>query len=445
MYLDQLLNSGHAGEWGICGVGVMAQDLAMRNALRSQDGLYTLLLKHPDGHCTARVIGSIIQYLYTPDDPTVVVSKIASSDTRIVSLTITEGGYNFRPDSEEFNFGDPAIQSDLRPGASPKTVFGLLTEALRLRRDRGDRPLTVLSCDNIASNGDVARRMLLAFAERKDPGVRAWIERHVAFPNSMVDRITPVTTDADREIVRTRFGIGDDWPVVCEPYVQWVVEDRFMAGRPNLEAVGVQLVADVAPFEMMKLRLLNAGHQALAYFGYLSGYRFIHETMKDPAFVDFLTGFMDEEATPTLAPVPGIDLSHYKRTLRERFGNPEIRDSLSRICAYTSDRIPKWILPIIWEQLRAGGPVMRCAAVVASWARYAEGVDEQGGQITVVDRRQRELMSVAANNRRSPNAFINNRAIFGNLADQPRFAAAYHEALDLLHSRGARATVEHFR
>jgi mannitol 2-dehydrogenase len=218
-----------------------------------------------------------------------------------------------------------------------------------------------------------------------------------------------------------------------------------MAGRPNLEAVGVQLVADVAPFEMMKLRLLNAGHQALAYFGYLSGYRFIHETMKDPAFVDFLTGFMDEEATPTLAPVPGIDLSHYKRTLRERFGNPEIRDSLSRICAYTSDRIPKWILPIIWEQLRAGGPVMRCAAVVASWARYAEGVDEQGGQITVVDRRQRELMSVAANNRRSPNAFINNRAIFGNLADQPRFAAAYHEALDLLHSRGARATVEHFR
>jgi mannitol 2-dehydrogenase len=445
MYLDQLLNSGGSRDWGICGVGVMDQDLAMRDALRSQDGLYTLLLKHPDGHCTARVIGSIIRYLYGPDDPIAVINKIASPDTCIVSLTITEGGYNFRPDSQEFNFDDSAIKSDLQPRESPKTVFGLLAEALRLRRDRGGGPLTVLSCDNIAGNGDVARQMLLAFAERKDPEIKTWIERHVAFPNSMVDRITPVTTEADREVVRTRFGIDDLWPVVCEPYVQWVVEDRFMAGRPDLEAVGVQLVADVAPFEMMKLRLLNAGHQALAYFGYLSGYRFIHETMKDPAFVDFLTGFMDEEATPTLAPVPGIDLDHYKCTLRDRFGNPEIRDALVRICAYTSDRIPKWILPIIWEQLRAGGPIKRCAAIVASWARYAEGVDDRGEPIAVVDHRQRELMSFAANNRGSPDAFINNRAIFGDLADQQRFAVAYREALGLLHTRGAQETVEHYR
>jgi mannitol 2-dehydrogenase len=445
MYLDQLLNKGGPADWGICGVGVMEQDLAMREALHHQDGLYTLLVKHSDGSCTARVIGSIIQYLYAPDNPARVVERIASSDTRIVSLTITEGGYNFRPGTEEFDFENSGIRLDLRPGALPQTVFGLLTEALRLRRARGGGPLTVLSCDNIPGNGNVARRMMLAFAERKNPTLRDWMERQVAFPNSMVDRITPVTAEADREVVREQFGIDDVWPVVCEPFVQWVIEDSFAAGRPALDSVGVQLVADVAPFELMKLRLLNAGHQAIAYLGYLSGYRYVHEVMRDPVFVDFLTGFMDNEAMPTLPEVPGTDLSLYGRTLRDRFGNPEIKDSLARICAYTSDRIPKFLLPIIQEQLRDCGPIAHSAAVIASWARYAEGADEQGRPIDVVDRWRDELMAAAADNCHSPAAFVQNRAVFGNISDHPRFMAAYLRALDLLHTRGARATAAEYR
>jgi mannitol 2-dehydrogenase len=445
MYLDQLMNNGRPLDWGICGVGVMEQDIAMREALRRQDGLYTLLVKYPDGSCSARVIGSIIQYLYAPDNPARVVEKIASRDTRIVSLTITEGGYNLCPGTGEFDFDDPGIRLDLQPGAVPRTVFGLLTEALRLRRERGGGPLTVLSCDNIPGNGNLARRMLSAFAERKNPALREWMEDHVAFPNSMVDRITPVTTKGDREATKSLFNIDDAWPVVCEPFVQWVVEDRFMAGRPALETVGVQLVGDVAPFELMKLRLLNAGHQAIAYLGFLSGYRYVHEVMRDPVFVDFLTGFMDKEAMPTLPSVPGTDLGLYGRTLRERFGNPEIKDSLARICAYTSDRIPKFLLPIIQEQLRNGGPISRSAAVIASWARYAEGVDEQGRRIDVVDRWQDKLMAVAASNCHSPAAFIQDRAIFGDIQDDRRFMTAYLRALNLLHTRGARATAADLR
>jgi mannitol 2-dehydrogenase len=445
MYLDQLLVRGGATEWGICGVGVLEQDLAMRDALRSQDELYTLMVKYPDGSRTARVIGSIVEYLYAPEDSARVVEEIASPNTRIVTLTITEGGYNFRADTGEFDFENPGVRLDLQPGAAPRTVFGLLTEALRLRWKRGGWPVTVLSCDNIPGNGNVARRMFLSFAGRKDPALGAWIEGHVSFPNSMVDRITPVTTDADRKEVRELFGIDDAWPVVCEPYAQWVVEDHFMAGRPELETVGVQMVADVAPFELMKLRMLNAGHQAIAYLGYLSGHRHVHEAMRDPVFVDFLTGFMEKEAMPTVPAVPGVDLGTYGLILRERFGNPEIRDSLARICAYTSDRIPKFLLPVIREQLRSGGPIERGAAVIASWARYAEGVDEQGGRIEVVDHLRDKLMATAGGNRRSPAAFVQNREVFGDISDDPRFMAAYLGALNLLHTKGARATAAEYR
>jgi mannitol 2-dehydrogenase len=268
------------------------------------------------------------------------------------------------------------------------------------------------------------------------------VEREVRFPNSMVDRITPVTTAADRAEVTGRFGIQDEWPVICEPFKQWVLEDAFTAGRPPYEDAGVQVVDDVEPYELMKLRLLNAGHQALCYFGYLCGYRLVHEAARDPLFQAFLLGYMDEEATPTLAPVPGVDLGGYKHTLLERFSNPEVRDTIARLCAESSDRIPKWLLPVIRAQLETGGEIRRSAAVVASWARYAEGIDEQGEPIEVVDRLRDSLMLLAGRQRQDPDAFIANRFLFGDLVNDERFRTAYRSALASLHERGARATLE---
>jgi mannitol 2-dehydrogenase len=257
-----------------------------------------------------------------------------------------------------------------------------------------------------------------------------------------VDRITPATTDADRAEIAGRFGIDDRWPVVCEPFVQWVLEDDFAAGRPPYEHAGVQLVGRVEPYELMKLRLLNGSHQALGYFAYLAGYRLVHEAAQDPLFQAFLLGYMDREATPTLSPVPGVDLARYKHTLLERFANPQIRDTIARLCAQSSDRIPKFLLPVIRRQLATGGEIKRSAAVVASWARYAEGVDEQGQPIDVVDRYSGRLTSLARRQREDPTAFIANRDLFGDLAGDERFVTAYRSALASLHQHGARATLE---
>jgi mannitol 2-dehydrogenase len=446
MYLDRLMavdvGGGEGLDWGICGVGVMPFDLRMRDVLTAQDGLYVLVEKAPDGGWDPRVVGSIVDYLYAPDDPEAVIEKLADPATRIVSLTVTEGGYNVHPVTGEFDADNAAIQADLRGDAPPATTFGLVTEALVRRRDRGVAPFTVMSCDNIQGNGHVAAKMFIAYARLRDSELGDWVASNVAFPNSMVDRITPMTTDEDRAQVSERTGIEDGWPVVCEPFTQWVLEDRFTLGRPAVEQVGVQVVDDVEPYELMKLRLLNASHQALCYFGYLSGYRLVHEVAQDPLFAEFLLAYMDNEATPTLAPVPGVDLTAYKHQLIERFSNAAVRDTVARLCAESSDRIPKWLLPVIRENLAAGRDVRHAAAVVASWARYAEGVDEQGEPITVVDRLADSLTPVARTQRSDPLAFVANRELFGDLVDHSGFTEPYLAALESLHTRGARATLE---
>jgi mannitol 2-dehydrogenase len=296
--------------------------------------------------------------------------------------------------------------------------------------------------DNLEGNGDLAKQAFTAFARLRTGELGDWVEEHSRFPNSMVDRITPQTTDADRVALREGFGVDDQWPVVCEPYTQWVLEDAFSGGRPPYEDAGVQVVDDVRPYELMKLRLLNAGHQALCYFAYLAGYRLVHDAAQDPLFKRFLLGYMDEEGRPAVPPVPGIDLGDYTRTLIDRFSNPEVRDTIARLCAQSSDRIPKWLLPVVRHQLEAGGPIERSAAVVASWARYAEGVDEQGRPIEVVDQLADRIMAAAARQRDDPLAFISDRELFGDLVDDERFVAAYLAALRSLHERGARATLE---
>ena len=442
MYIDQLMEQGKALDWGICGVGVMPFDLKMKEAMQSQDCLYTLVEKASDGSWEPRIIGSIVQYLYAPDDPEAVIEKMADPATRIVSLTITEGGYNFHPVTGKFDDTNPAVKADLAPGAVPATTFGLITEALVRRRSRGIEPFTVMSCDNIQGNGHVAQEVFTAFARLRDPELGDWVAGNVQFPNSMVDRITPVTTDEDRAQISERFAVDDAWPVVCEPFTQWALEDKFTAGRPPFEDVGVQVVPDVMPYELMKLRLLNASHQALCYFGYLAGYRLVHEVAQDPLFANFLLDYMNREATPTLAPVPGIDLDAYKHQLIERFSNAAVRDTVARLCARSSERIPTWLVPVIRENLAAGRDVRLSAAVVASWARYAEGVDEQGDPIKIDDQLADTVQRLAAQQRDDPLAFVKNRELFGDLATEQGFTEPYLNALNSLHSKGSRATLE---
>ena len=445
MYVDALMNEGEALDFGIVGVGTMPGDTRMRDALNGQDGLYTLVVKHPDGRREPRVIGSMLRFLHAADDPGAVLAVMRAASTRIVSLTITEGGYLFHPSTGEFDAEHPLIQPDLPPGATPTTPFGFIVEALRLRREDGTPPFTLMSCDNIPGNGDVAKKMIVAFARLKDPDLAAWIESAVRFPNSMVDRITPVTAPEDITALEDEFHVEDAWPVVCEPFTQWALEDAFeggVAGRPAFEDVGVQLVPDVEPYELMKLRLLNASHQALCYLGYLSGYRYAHEVCQDPLFIQFLLAYMDREATPTLHDLPGVDLTAYKHQLIERFANPEVRDTLARLCAESSDRIPKWLVPVIRTNLEKGGEIERSALVVASWARYAEGVDEQGQPIEVVDQLRDRVMAAAARQNDEPLAFVRDEQLFGDLASNERFAEAYTRWLESLHQAGARSTLE---
>jgi len=447
MYLDRLMEAGEALEWGICGVGVLPGDARMAEIMAAQDCLYTLVLKHPDGTYEPRVVGSITEYLFAPADPEAVLEKMADPAVRVVSLTVTEGGYHVNPVTGELDTRDPRLQADLTGDAAPQTTFGFIVEALRRRRDRGVPAFTVMSCDNIQGNGDVAHKMITAYArareERTGGDLADWVQAEVPFPNSMVDRITPVTTDEDRAAVAERFGVQDAWPVVCEPFVQWVLEDRFGAGRPPYERVGVQVVDDVHPYELMKLRLLNASHQALGYLGYLAGHRYAHEASQDDLFARFLLAYMDDEATPTLEPVPGVDLDAYKPGLVERFANPEVRDTLARLCADSSNRIPTWLLPVVRENLAAGRSVAHAALVVAAWARYAEGVDEQGEPIEVVDAGAGQRTAAARAQLEGDDlAFLRDPDLFGDLAEQEAFTTPYRQALASLHERGARATLE---
>jgi mannitol 2-dehydrogenase len=442
MYLDRLMNAGLATDWGICGIGVLPADSRMAEVMSAQDCLYTLVVKHADGRSEPRVIGSIVDYLLAPADPDAAVERMADPAIRIVSLTVTEGGYSFNQVTGEFDASPTAIAADLVPGAVPGTTFGLVTEALARRRARGIAPFTVMSCDNIQGNGHLAHRVFTSFARLRDPDLAEWIDTCVTFPNSMVDRITPATTDADRDALRDEFAIADAWPVVCEPFTQWVLEDRFVQGRPPYEEAGVMVVDDVEPYELMKLRLINASHQALCYFGYLAGYRLVPEAAGNPLFSRFLLDYMEQEATPTLRPVPGIDLDSYRHEVIERFSNPGVRDTIGRLCAESSDRIPKWLIPVVRDQLAAGREVTRSAAVVASWARYAEGVDEQGAAITIVDRLASELTAIASNHADDDLAFLRRRDLFGDLADQPAFTVPYRNALDRLHREGSLATLQ---
>ena len=370
-------------------------------------------------------------------DPEPVIALMAHANTKIVSLTITEGGYNFNPTTGEFNFDNPDIQHELHHPHDPITIYGFLTAALKRRRDASLPAFTILSCDNIEHNGDMARNMLGTFVEAQDADLAAWIAKEVCFPNSMVDRITPVTTPADKELLAQEYGVKDAWPVTCEPFIQWVVEDKFSNSRPALENVGVQFVPDVGPYEKMKLRLLNAGHSVLGILGALHGHPTINACIEDPVFKTYLRAFLDTEATPVLGTIEGIDLEEYKDSLLERFANPNIKDSVSRICSESSAKLPKFLIPTIHENLGTGGSIQFATLVIAAWCYYSnKQVDVNGKSLEISDALKDELHEAAEATEFDPLAFIKQRALFGDLIKNGQFITTYHVMLEQLHKEG---------
>ncbi len=442
MYLDRLMETGQGLDWGICGVGVLEQDAAMRDVMRAQDCLFTLVVRHPDGSLEPRVVGSVLEYLFGPDDATAVHRRLDDPAVRIVSLTVTEGGYLKNPATGDFDAENPAVVHDLAHPQDPRTAFAYIVEGLRRRRDSGAVPFTVLSCDNLQGNGDYARQAVVGFARLTDPELAAWIDTSVSFPNCMVDRITPSTTDADREAVQREFGIEDAWPVPAEPFTQWIVEDEFPTGRPALEAVDVQFVDDVRPYELMKLRLLNASHQAIAYFGAPLGYVLVDDALGDDRLRTYLERYMADEAAPTLGELPGIDLDGYLATLIERFSNPRMRDTLVRLATDGSNRMPTFTLPVIRENREAGRPIRLGAAMVAAWAHYWALI--AAGEIVPPevpdDVHAAEMTAAAADP--SPEAFVRIGVLFGDLAGDDTFLQEYLAWRRSLVERGVHPTLD---
>ena len=444
MYVDRLMEAGSGLDWAICGVGVLPQDAHMRDVMKDQDCLFTLVLRHPDGSLEPRVVGSVIDYLFAPDDPEAVWARLMDPAVRIVSLTVTEGGYLKNPATGEFDPQHPSVLHDLADPAHPETAFTFIVEALRRRREAGLAPFTVLSCDNLQGNGHIAQQTIVGVAQLFDPDLAAWIDSEVSFPNCMVDRITPATTDDDRAAVLSEFGIVDAWPVPGEPFTQWIVEDDFPTGRPALEEVDVQFVEDVKPYELMKLRLLNASHQAIAYFGAPLGYVLVDEAMADQAISDYLMAYMVREGAPTLGDLPGIDLEAYMNTLIERFSNPRMRDTLVRLATDGSNRMATFTLPAVRENLAAGRPVPLGAAMVAAWAAYWEliGRGELPASEVPEDVLAETMSQAALAEAHNPTSFIEIESLFGDLSRNETFRQSYLDARAALKEKGVHATIQ---
>lgn len=442
LYTDQLLHDSSVTDWGICGVALLDFDTKIYNTLKAQDGLYTLMVKELDGTLTKRVIGSIVECLYAPENPLKVIEKMASSEVKIISLTITEGGYNYDEATGTFNFKNPLIQHDLENPHEPKTIFGYLTQALKLRKVRGLKGCTIQSCDNIQGNGHFAKKMLLSYVQVAEPELITWIDANVSFPNAMVDRITPSTSPLDIEILKETSGIDDAWPVVCEPFKQWVIEDDFIAGRPAWETVGVQFVEDVVPYEKMKLSLLNAGHSVLGILGALYGYSTIDEAASNADINSFLRIYMGNEVTPTLGDLEGVNLKNYKFSLIQRFGNTYIKDQIDRICSQSSAKIPIFILPTIYTQLVNKGSIDHAAFIIAAFAIYSVGVNEFGTQLIIKDAMETVLNEKAIASRKNPEAFLEIESIFGKLKNDKMFVDAYTNAYQNIVHNGIEKSVK---
>ena len=427
----------HPENWLVHGVGLLPTDIDLFQAMKYQDNLYTLT-ERSGTQDTLKVVGSIKSLSHAPSDPAGVLQLLASGDTRIVSLTITEKGYCY-DSAGNLDTNHPTIQEDLREGAAPKSALGYLFAAAKQRMANNGAPFTIMSCDNLPGNGHMTRRLLLQFADLRDPAAGRWIADNVAFPNSMVDRITPAVTLSTLAFVRDTFGVDDNCPVVSESYLQWVLEDHFAAGRPQLDEVGVQFTGNVEPYEKMKVRLLNGSHSALAYPAYLMGFREVDVAMHDPILRAFVRRYMDEDITPTVPDVPGVDLPAYKGTLIERFSNPAISDQMQRLALDGSQKIRNAWVPPLEHQLSSGGSIRWLAFALAAWHRYLRGIDETGAPVEIVDPRRDALAAQARESPNDPGRLLSMREIFGDTIPASReLAAEVKRSLDAIQSMGTR-------
>ncbi|MCO5064437.1 MAG: mannitol dehydrogenase family protein [Rhizobiaceae bacterium] len=435
VYLDDLFNAGLDHDWALVGAGVFDFEKPGRERLKQQDWL-TTVVEQDAGHKQARVTGSMIDFI-EPGDTDALIAMLADPAIRIVSTTITEGGYFIDPATQKFNPEHPDIVADGKNPDRPKTVFGLILAGLKRRRANGVQPFTVMCCDNIPHNGHVTSDAVVGLARLSDHEFADWVERNVAFPNAMVDRITPATTDRERKSLKEDFGVEDNWPVFCEPFRQWVLEDRFPAGRPALEKVGVQFVDDVSPFELMKIRILNGGHAVIAYPAGLMDIHFVHEAMENDLVRRFLSKIENEEIIPTVPPVPGTSLDDYFALIERRFSNPTIGDTVRRLCLDGSNRQPKFIIPTIADRLKAGKGIDGLALESALWCRYCYGTTDSGAPIEPNDPNWDRMMATARKAKDDPAAWLGMEDIYGAVGRSDVFARAFAEALAALWKDGA--------
>jgi len=431
VYFDDLARLGLT-RWGITGVGLRSPRI--QEALPPQDLLYTVLEQGADG-ARARVVGALRRYHYAPEKPTAVLTALARRRTALVTLTLTGDGYPVDPVTGEVSGSD--LQHDLDHPAEPQTAFGFLVAALEQRRRQDAPGLTVLSCDNRADAAAASRAAVLLLAERRDPALVRWVEQHVTFPDAMVDRITPVTDEGHRRLLADGFGLRDRWPVVTEPFSQWVVEDAFAGPRPPLDQVGVQFVADVAPHKRAKTRLLNGTHSALGFLGVLAGYRDTGEAMADPLLRAYVSALMAEEVAPLLPPVPGLDLVGYQQTLLTRLSNPVLVDPLARLAGRASTKVPAYLLPSLREAADRGRPHQLLALAVAAWLHCLR----QPGGLGLVDVRGAELQALAAEGRDDPRPVLAVADVFGDLGQRTLVGASIRRQLATLADQGWRAAV----
>ncbi|MES2541953.1 MAG: mannitol dehydrogenase family protein [Pseudomonadota bacterium] len=441
VYLDDLFAMGLCHDWAILGAGVREGDARMRDALRAQDCLSTVIELDPKGK-SARRVGSMIDFLPVQADNAALIAAMSRPEIRIVSLTVTEGGYFINPATGAFDPAHPEIAAD---GPNPhRTAFGAIIAALKARRAAGVAPFTVMSCDNLPGNGHVTENAVVGLARLSDPALADWIAANVAFPNGMVDRITPATGPRERAMAAS-FGLGDDpVPVTCEPFRQWVLEDNFPSGRPDFEKVGLTLTPHVHNFEMMKIRILNGGHATIAYPGGLLDIEFVHEAMANPLIKGLLDKVEMDEIIPYIPPVPDTNLGDYYRLIVERFSNPEVADTERRLCLDGSNRQPKFIVPSIRDALAAGGSVEGLALVSALWCRYCYGETDSGTHIPPNDPDWDALVTRSRAAKARPAAWLEMTTVYGDLGQDARFVQAFDRQLTRLWAVGTAQTLSEY-